>query len=431
MIRAWLTWFRHLPLSLKWFPLVVLLRPLIDNFFYLKHVSPFLSPLYIVGVLTPVLCMFAIVRRRRILRTQKNAFFAGFAFLLFFNGLFMFPVLNSFLDFLSIFLKVIAPIYLFYFIVRFINSYDNFVGIIVTFLMSMSFVVGLFVYEVLFNPIREEFSRGFERIQGNFGDVASYGLYLNIGLICAAFLYFSSNEIFVKRSTARNILFAFIFLGLIAQPRLNHMATLIVYLAQTTIILFFYFKKNLASALFFILVIAILYPIVLEYYEPPESVAGMVDTELSYLNEDEIDKFGHGRVGRLRSLFEDYFAEAPFHSKLFGMPLSADKQYTWIYGASGTHNEFVRTMMITGVTGFVFFMLFLFNFFTSVNRLEDQKKYIGFAVLVYFSLYSMSLTPLIYFPVLYFMLSVIVFYSLPQDYKMHTLRIFKKNVQNV
>ncbi|HRZ78170.1 MAG TPA: hypothetical protein P5248_12420, partial [Bacteroidales bacterium] len=62
--REWKHWVRSKPWALRWFIYLVLLRPVIDNLYYLKHVSPFLSPLYIVGVLSPLLALSALLRYR-------------------------------------------------------------------------------------------------------------------------------------------------------------------------------------------------------------------------------------------------------------------------------------------------------------------------------------------------------------------------------
>ena len=57
MYQLWKNWYRQLHWTRKWFPIFVLIRPLVDNFFWLKEISPLLSPLTIVGVLTPLLCL--------------------------------------------------------------------------------------------------------------------------------------------------------------------------------------------------------------------------------------------------------------------------------------------------------------------------------------------------------------------------------------
>ncbi|HEX5003120.1 MAG TPA: hypothetical protein VFW78_11545, partial [Bacteroidia bacterium] len=63
--RQWRRWYSGLHSSVKWFIVLVILRPVIDNFYYLKTVSPFLSPLYLVGVLTPLLALWTIFKIKK------------------------------------------------------------------------------------------------------------------------------------------------------------------------------------------------------------------------------------------------------------------------------------------------------------------------------------------------------------------------------
>ena len=63
--KDWKYWISALPWHLKWFAVLVLIRPIIDNFYYLKNISPLLSPLYLVGILTPILCISSIISYRK------------------------------------------------------------------------------------------------------------------------------------------------------------------------------------------------------------------------------------------------------------------------------------------------------------------------------------------------------------------------------
>lgn len=56
--QAWKKWLLALPWSFRWFAILVLLRPILDVFYFLKEISPAISPLYIVGTLTPILIIF-------------------------------------------------------------------------------------------------------------------------------------------------------------------------------------------------------------------------------------------------------------------------------------------------------------------------------------------------------------------------------------
>ena len=63
--KDWKLWIGSLPWHLKWFVILVLIRPIVDNFYYLKNISPVLSPLYFVGITTPILCVIALINYRK------------------------------------------------------------------------------------------------------------------------------------------------------------------------------------------------------------------------------------------------------------------------------------------------------------------------------------------------------------------------------
>ena len=63
--KDWKNWIGSLPWYLKWFVILVLIRPIVDNFYYLKNISPVLSPLYFVGIATPILCTIALINYRK------------------------------------------------------------------------------------------------------------------------------------------------------------------------------------------------------------------------------------------------------------------------------------------------------------------------------------------------------------------------------
>src|SRR5262245_10118257 len=62
--KEWRRWLKELPWSCKWFVLFILIRPVADNFYSLKEISPLYSPLYILGVLTPVFILLSFLSNR-------------------------------------------------------------------------------------------------------------------------------------------------------------------------------------------------------------------------------------------------------------------------------------------------------------------------------------------------------------------------------
>src|SRR4249920_2644732 len=62
--KEWKKWLGELPWSCKWFVLFILIRPVTDNFYNLKEISPLYSPLYILGILTPVFILLSFLSSR-------------------------------------------------------------------------------------------------------------------------------------------------------------------------------------------------------------------------------------------------------------------------------------------------------------------------------------------------------------------------------
>src|SRR5690625_3657468 len=60
IFKEWFKWIYNVPWSLKWFLLLILVRPVVDTLYFLKDVSIFLSPLIWIAALTPVLVFLSL-----------------------------------------------------------------------------------------------------------------------------------------------------------------------------------------------------------------------------------------------------------------------------------------------------------------------------------------------------------------------------------
>ena len=110
--KDWKIWISALPWHLKWFVVLVLIRPIVDNFYYLKNISPLLSPLYFVGIATPILCIVAITLYRKKDKSIFDFLFGAWTLLMLISLFFMFifdPLSKTFLEYL---LKLTMPVYL-------------------------------------------------------------------------------------------------------------------------------------------------------------------------------------------------------------------------------------------------------------------------------------------------------------------------------
>ena len=89
-IKEWYQWLKSLHYTQKWFVILILLRPIIDNFYYLKAISPLVSPLYIVGVLTPILCLWSISKIKNYYRSPIDGIFGAWIVIVMLNFFFVF-----------------------------------------------------------------------------------------------------------------------------------------------------------------------------------------------------------------------------------------------------------------------------------------------------------------------------------------------------
>ena len=113
--REWKSWLTELPWMHRWFILLILLRPLIDAIYFLKEVSPFLSPLYLVGVATPVLASYAILKIPRPNYSRLDTYFGIYTFLLSISCIALLVSDSISLDALDNILKVTLPSFLYFF----------------------------------------------------------------------------------------------------------------------------------------------------------------------------------------------------------------------------------------------------------------------------------------------------------------------------
>src|SRR5690606_37404668 len=88
--KEWKLWLSALPWPLRWFPILVLIRPIVDNFYFLKEVSPLLSPLYAVGILTPVLTIVGILHYKNSQTSAIDKAFLYWSFSVLISCLFIF-----------------------------------------------------------------------------------------------------------------------------------------------------------------------------------------------------------------------------------------------------------------------------------------------------------------------------------------------------
>ncbi len=412
--KEWRIWIGELPWLLKWFPIFVLLRPLVDNLYFLKDVSPLISPPYIVGVLTPILAVAAMLTYRppKFIALDKAYLYwsailvLGALFLLFFDPLSLLSI--------EFVLKLTMPVYLFFFLRRFITDLRDLHGVLTSFLYSGIFVAGLLLFELVVNPIGVEASRGLQRIQASFGDVVSYGMYITFSLIVASYFFFSRQHLvsFSKRALLLGVVGV---LALLALVNIHHTATYTVFLLLVLLFLVFNLQARNRSAAFGLILIIGLISFWWGSDLVAEKLTPLVETDIEvYTGSQDSDRLLHGRVGRWRIMLDQFSGESVM-VQFFGYPLKFTSVYQFI--GIGSHNDFVRVLFATGIVGLAIYIYFLISVWLRIRVLPIAQRYLLMTTFAALLFYSISVTPTFYAPFMYFALSIFAFAALP-DHKL-------------
>ncbi|MCA1761508.1 MAG: hypothetical protein LC664_00710 [Flavobacteriales bacterium] len=410
--REWYEWLRELPWSLRWFPLLIVVRPLVDNFYFLKEVSPFLSPPYIVGVLTPVLAVSAMVKYRMPKLNSIDKVFLYWGITVLFSCAFL--IFYDPLSLLSIefVLKLSLPVYIYFFLRLFITELRDLHGILQAFLYGSIFVGILLIYEVAVIPFRIEESRGLSRIQGNFGDVVSYGMYITFSAIVATYYFFSRQHILSLRRRLW-LLIPVALVGVLGLVNIHHTATYTIFILVIGLFVAFNIKSRNRSVAILLLIIIGISLSIWGSEVVDERITPLLQTDLAvYSGTQDTDKLLHGRVGRWRMMLT-MFSSENIAVQFFGYPIKLDYVYHFI--GIGSHNDFVRILFATGVVGLTFYIIFLVSIFKRALALPMAQRYLLIATLIALLFYSISVTPTIYAPFMYFALAIFAYVGLPDN----------------
>lgn len=409
--KEWKYWLGSLPWHLRWFVILVLIRPVVDNFYYLKNISPFLSPLYIVGILTPVLCVTAVALYRKKDRSVIDVLFITWTALIGISLLFMFlndPTSKTFLEY---FLKLSMPVYLYFFLRLLIRSQRDLDGVLQAFVYSSLFVVGVFLFELFVNPVRVLKTRDLERIQGYYGDVMNYAIYLTQGFLIMCYFYFRKKKILANAVRTRNLVITAV-LCIACLFKISHTASYIVFISILALFVLFNLKTNRTAGFAFVIVI-----LLIAYFFGGEAIqkkiAPLVKTDIAvYEGKKTSDRLLHGRVGRWKDMLEQY-SGFPVAAQFFGMPLTFTNSYAEV--STGAHNDFVRILFFTGISGLIIYLLILFKLFSRFKYLDPAHHFLSLGIFAILFLYSISTCPTLYAPMLYIILSVFCYLSLPEN----------------
>ena len=412
--KDWKVWVSRLPWTMKWFVLLVLIRPLIDILYFLKEVSPLVSPLYIVGVLTPVMIVLCLLSPKmpRATSTFLDGVINAWGALLAINCILMLTLELSF-DSLQLVVKQITPYFLILYLRRFVQSKRDLMGLLTTFLYSTVFPFSMQLYERFIGPIGPTVhTRGHDRFEGLFADVVSYAIYIMGAFLVAGYFFLreNSDKDFRSRALLLGIVGILTVMGLVT---MHHTASWMVAAMLVGLLSFYSIRKGQFSTLGFVVVL-----LIVGYIGFGDSISerlgSSLQTDIAVLEgEKDVDRAFHGRVWRWKMLGA-YWMEKPALDKFLGLSVSSMYiEYSML--GSGIHNDFMRVICVTGVIGFLLYSLFylvLFQYSMGM-RVEDQFLLIGSILIML--MYSITTTPTLYPPLLYLIFSIFAFAALPKS----------------
>ena len=411
--REWKTWVGALPWTMKWFVLLVLFRPVIDIMYFLKEVSPVVSPLYIIGVLTPiiiVLCLFS-GRFPGKENTKQDVLMNAWGVILGINCMLILTLEIS-LDSLQLIIKLISPILLFIYLRHFIRSKQNLIGILTTFLYSTIFPFGMQLFERFISPLGQTVhTRGHVRFEGLFADVVSYAIYIMGALLVAAYFFLrrESGESFRKRSIRLGVVGILAVMGLV---NMHHTASWMVAGMLFALLCFCSLRKGqLSTIAFLVILLAIGY---IGFGNTiSERLSDSLQTDIAVLDgEKDIDRAFHGRVWRWKMLI-NYWLDKPIIDQALGLSVSAMYVDYMMFG-SAIHNDYMRIISVTGILGFLLYGAYYVVLLAQSMKLRLEDQFLVQGSVLIMLMYSVTTTPTLYMPLLYLVFSIYAYGALPR-----------------
>lgn len=393
----WKQHWRQLDWTRKWFPILVFLRPVADNFYFLKEYSAFYSPIYLLGVLTPILCFVAIARMKSIRSASADQFMRIWWIMIIVNGLALLSFDATVDNFGNVW-KYLSPPLLFFYLRHFVQSKRDLVFLLQTFLYSAIYPFLSMAIELVFGPIAPEYVSagrgGGARLRGYYADSANYFIYFINSLVIGT--YFFLDRIFSKDKknpmTASKLLLLFIA-GLIGIIQLRHVTTWIT-LAVIIALLLYFNAKNVKGFGVLIVIGLIIVPIlgtlVYDQYIYP-----LIAKEFRVWDGDVDIQYGfNGRISRWERYFE-VWGQMPSFAQFFGVSLSGFREAP-IMMSGGMHNDFVRILFMTGIFGIILYVLFIISVFFRWIIFKVPERFLILSSVAALFLYSMTTLPMTY-----------------------------------
>lgn len=399
-----LTWFR----SKKWyeqlFLFILLIRPVVEPFFYLKNSSPLLSPLYWIAFLSFFICIKGISSNLK----YKSPFDMHFGIWTVLALLNIFCLFFSYelLEYVAAGLRLINPILIFYFLRGLIKNKSDLYGLLTIFLLSCGIACLWFMFDLS--------SSGFNlRDKSSFADVVNYGLYANIALIIAFYFYLKKQVSFTEFWKPKlYLIVGIVLLTILTHFAIKHLSSIAVSAIVVCLYVFYLSRKKIGS---FVLVLGVIVTLLLsigeQFYD--SVINERIQYELEVVEGSRAKTQAlHGRVNRWEWLSKDFFS-GTYYGQFFGYPLNM-KYSDHMVGIT-PHNDFLRILFFTGFVGLFFYLRFLVLSFIKVRKMLLPDKFLAYASLLTLVLYSVSTVPTFYQGFNNFIFGILAFIALPKQ----------------
>lgn len=386
-LKNWWTWVNRKPLYLRWFIYFLLIRPIAEQYYNLKEISPLLSPLYWLGVLTLILSIIGILKGRSI-RSGLDKLFYVWGFLIISSVLALYFGSTSLLSYLNYAIKLSLPVLVYFFLRVFIKNKSDFVGLLTTFLISCIFPISFLLVGLSGG---EYFTEG--RYAGAYADVFNNAFYLSIGIITLLYHYVL-NRSYSNTLKVRN---SYVVLGLLIVVMglwvIKHIATVIVLLFVLAVFIYIVFRRHKGAAIFLVM-LSLVFIVTTGDKFYSEVLNTRIEKEVEVIEGSRgITQGMHGRMSRWTWLSGEFRA-SPIYSQLFGFPYNM-KYSNHMVGIT-PHNDFLRILFFTGYLGLLFYLLILVRIYRRIKHRDVPDKFFLNAILLATILYSVTTVPTFY-----------------------------------
>lgn len=434
-LREWINWIKSLPWAKKWFVILILIRPISDNFYDLKEVSALTSPLYIIGILTPILILFSFssAKLRKPPSSNIDLPFYLWGIFVVFNCFYHYATDLSLVA-LGDFIKYTLPLLLYAYCRRFVQSRTDLLGILQTFLIASIFPFCLLIYESVVNPIAIEYLRGRgggSRVRGGYGDIMNYAIY-TIGSLMILFYYFISKSNTVEYWRGKSLaglrdrwfraesmspawLVFGVIVGLFVLNAIKHVSTWANFLMLLGL-LFLFNLRNFKG----VLIVLAFSTMIVPFYAQDiynEMLQPLIEKEINVVSGDgEIETLGNGRMTRWEKYIE-IWQKMPIVNHLVGVSFSGFPEAVVMIGL-GMHSDYVRNLFLSGIIGLTLYVIFLLLLLVKAfSQKVFADKYLAICAVMTVVLYSLTTMPTLYAPYLYLLYSIYAFMLLPDEQK--------------